>query len=57
MWFLDDEQDNVTYTLMDAGTGALEFFFIDKDSGQLMLRKSLTEGSGTEYKVSLRLTI
>ena len=42
----------MTYMMADQDSDADQFFYIDKESGQLMLKKSLSEGTGTEYRVS-----
>ncbi len=44
----------MTYELFNEGDSqALEFFFIEVDTGKIMLKKSLTSGSDTSFNVSL----
>ena len=49
-------QDTITYELSSGEANALDFFFIEEESGIIMLKKPLTEGSSTTYKVSRKQT-
>ncbi len=46
-------QDDVTYTLVDASGDGAERFYLEQNSGNIMLVKSLI-GGAAEYNVGLR---
>ena len=48
-------QDNLTYTIVDAEENAAEFFFVDEDSGAIMLKQSLATEDTETYKVLIGL--
>ena len=46
------EFNHITYTLIGDGS-ALDYFKVDEDSGQVQLKKSLNDATGTQYRVSM----
>lgn len=54
----DRDGDNVTYQLLNSDPiSAIEFFYMEPDTGRLMLKKSLKEAQTSSFKVYINFHI